>query len=479
MTASRAVVPYPSLFATEATTKAALERLRRILAGRAAAAGDLRLLIGGLVINPEMFPRIDGQTSFEAYGTYIQLLTERLLAASTQQAVAGVRALGMALRYELLLGWLSLDKQAAHHHAIPILRRLAGRRALRGAIVKELADTVLCADPLVPIDVRGEAGDALLDLLVPADGAALVSRLRPLLAHFSPLPLKELRAHVLVGTDTIDTPFHFPASLASRLRLIRKSAAMKTRERVFVDAMRIAERLGEGDKRFATLHARYAPLRARITEITSEYLSHPEGEAFIRARLSSRLRRVEDYIVHPNQMLGTHTVSDLTRIFSLAPESYWPDGTVRSVWTAFARAVLGFSRAASIGLGSRMIYIPHGVDTASLVYVGQAVVIGRGANLDLTAGLLIGRRNYLSAFWSDCDLHGHLHVGDSQLGVGGTLSRLAIEPYVMMLDDDIAFPPGSGFIEAAHYAPGRPLEGTIPGFRVVPATPKPLVAGSI
>jgi hypothetical protein len=88
--------------------------------------------------------------------------------------------------------------------------------------------------------------------------------------------------------------------------------------------------------------------------------------------------------------------------------------------------------------------------------------------------VVIGRRNYTSAFWSDTDLHGHLHVGDDQRGIGGTLSRLRIEPYIMILDDDIAFPAGSGYVEAALYAPGGPKADTIRGFRVVPASPKPL-----
>src|SRR5437762_3178895 len=461
-------VPNARIFATEASTIAALQRIAEILETREANARDLPLLVAGIVINPEHFPRIKGKTSFETYNVYINVLTQRLLAASKAQAIAGIHALGAALRYELRLGWLSLDKTAPLHHSISIFRKLSERAELRDAIAQELEETVLSPSPIIPIDARGEAGDLLIELRASSSNAKLAARLRSVLNSFPPLPVKSMRAHLLVGTDTIDTPFEFPGSSSARIKLIWNAAAIKTRERVFVDAMRIANALG--------LKTNHAAKLARISEICGEYLTNPEGEKFIRERITSKLRRVEDYIVDPNQMLGTHTVSDLTRIFSLCPESYWPDREVRTVWTAFARSVLGFCRVASIGLGSPMIYIPHGVDVASLVFVGQATVIGRGANLDLTGGLLIGRRNYTSAFWSDCDIHGHLHNGDQQRGEGGTLSRLTIEPYVLILDDDVAFPPGIGYVEGAHYAAGQPKEGSIRGFRVVPATRKRLVA---
>jgi hypothetical protein len=243
---------------------------------------------------------------------------------------------------------------------------------------------------------------------------------------------------------------------------------------VFVDVMRIVKRLAEKDDRMAPLYSDHLPKLAQIYQTLGEYLSHPEAEAFIRARLTSQTRQVEDYIVNLNQKLGPHTVSDLTRVSSFSPEALWPDRSVRMAWTGFARSVLGFSRVANVGLGCKMYYTPHACDTPSLVYIGQATVIGKGAAIDLNGGVVIGARNYTSSFWSDTDLHGHLHVGDNQRGVGGTVSRLAIEPYVMMLDDDVAFPPGLGYIEAATYAEGEPNAGKIPGFRALKAAPKKL-----
>jgi hypothetical protein len=468
------LIPHRGIFATDRSTADALIRIGEILQGGALQESDLRLLIAGLVINPEQFPRIAGRSTFDLYEPYADAVAELLLNASDYEAAPAIHALGQALRHELLLGWINLDKQCEIHNAIRIFRRISERASLRGAIQAELVDTLLSENPLAPIDVRGEAGDLFTDLYDAADFEPIASRFQAVITRFNPLRTKSLREHVLAGTDTIETPFVFPRSTDGRIRLLRRSAEENTKQRIFVDVMRVTGALRDRDERMAPLCDLGASRFEEMYAISGEYLSHPEAEKFIRARLTSRTRRVEDYIVNPNLLLQGYTVSALSRLISLSPEAYWPDRKVRTAWTAFARSVLGFSRVANIGLGAKMVYIPHGCDIPSLVYVGQATVIGKGVNIDLTGGVAIGRRNYTSAFWSDSDLHGHLHVGDNQRGVGGTISRLAIEPYIMILDDDIAFPAGSGYVEAARYAPGETLAGSIPGFRVVRAAAKPL-----
>jgi hypothetical protein len=467
-------VPHRRIFATDRSTEAALGRIGEILGGAAAQTTDLKLLTAGLVINPEQFPRLSGRSTFDLYEPYADTLAEVLSNASDDDAAPAIHALGQALRHELLLGWINLDKQCEIHNAIRIFRRASQRVSLRGAIQSELADTLLSENPLAPIDVRGEAGDLFVDNYQPHDFELIARRFHTVVTHFNPFRTKSLRDHVLAGTDTIETPFLFPRATEGRIRLLWRSAEENTLQRIFVDVMRVTGALRDRDERMAALcDAGWSRLE-EMYAISGEYLSHPEAEQFIRARLTSRTRRVEDYIVNPNLQLQGYTVSALSRLMSLSPEAYWPDRKVRTAWTAFARSVLGFSRVANVGLGAKMVYIPHGCDIPSLVYVGQATVIGKGVNIDLTGGVAIGRRNYTSAFWSDTDLHGHLHVGDKQRGVGGTISRLAIEPYIMVLDDDIAFPAGSGYVEAALYAPGEKHAGSIPGFHVLRAVAKPL-----
>lgn len=470
----RRITPFGEIFATARSTQSALDRLGGILAGGNAAPEDLRLLMAGLVINPEQFPKLDGKSLFDAYRVYIDRFTDLLLNGNHREAKHAIRTLGQALRHELLLGWINLDKQTEVHHAIVAFRRLHERPDFRSAVRAELIDTVLCHNPLLPIDVRGEAADLLVHLYDPVDFMVMLDRCRSVVAKFRPFLPRDVREHVLIGTDTVETPLTFPRTTTGRIRALWQAAVAKTHERVFVDVMRVSEQLGQRDARFNAMVRRYKLRLNQIYELNGEYLSHPEAEEFITARLTSRTRQLEDYIVNPNQKLGPYTVSDLSRLMSLSPECFWPDRQVRTAWTAFARAVLGFCRVANIGLGAKMVYIPHGVDIPSLVYVGQATVVGKGVNIDMTGGVVIGRRNYTSAFWSDTDLHGHLHVGDDQRGVGGTISRLRIEPYIMILDDDIAFPAGSGYVEAALYAPGEKKFDTIPGFRVVPASAKPL-----
>jgi hypothetical protein len=468
------VIPHRSIFANDGSTEAALGRIGEILGGAATRKADLRLLTAGLVINPEQFPRAGGHSTFDLYQPYADTLADMLLKASDDDAAPTIHALGQALRHELLLGWINLDKQCEVHNAIRIFRRVSERSSLRGAIQSELADTLLSENPLAPIDVRGEAGDLFVDNYEPDDFERIAHRFHTVITRFNPLRAKSLREHVLAGTDTIETPFVFPRSTEGRIRLLQHSAEENIRQRIFVDVMRVTGALCDRDKRMAVLYDTGLPRLREMYAISGEYLSHPEAEELIRARLTSRTRRVEDYIVNPNLQLQGYTVSALSRLMSLSPEAYWPDRKVRTAWTAFARSVLGFCRVANIGLGAKMVYIPHGCDIPSLVYVGQATVIGKGVNIDLTGGVVIGRRNYTSAFWSDSDLHGHLHIGDNQRGVGGTISRLAIEPYIMVLDDDVAFPAGSGYIEAALYAPGEKHAGRIPGFRVLRAAAKRL-----
>jgi len=468
------VIPHPEVFATDRSAAEALARLGEILGGAAAKESDLKLFTAGLVINPEQFPRVDGRGTFDLYAPYADTLAELLLNVSDDDAAPALLALGQALRHELLLGWINLDKQCEIHNAIRIFRRVRERASLRGAIQAQLVETLLSQNPLAPIDVRGEAGDLFVHNYRPEDFELIAKRFRAVVTRFEPFRAKSLRDHVLAGTDTIETPFDFPRSTDARASLLWHAAEENLRQRIFVDVMRVLGALRDGDSRLAALHAIGLPRLEEMAAISGEYLSHPEAEEFIRARLSSRTRRVEDYVVNPNLLLRRYTVSALSRLMSLSPEAFWPDRTVRTAWTAFARSVLGFCRVANVGLGAKMVYIPHGCDIPSLVYVGQATVVGKGVNIDLTGGVVIGRRNYTSAFWSDSDLHGHLHVGDHQRGVGGTISRLAIEPYIMVLDDDIAFPPGSGYVEAATYAPGEKHFGRIPGFRVLRASAKRL-----
>lgn len=468
------LVPYVDVFADEAATAAALARLGEILAGREAGQGDLRLLLAGLVINPEQLPRLDGQSPVERSRRYLGVLGGLLADAEPRAAAEGVAIMGKALRHELLLGWINLDKQAWVHPCLSVLALLVERGELRALVLGELAATVLSHRPLVPIDVRGEAADLLVESYQTRDHPVIEPQLRAALAEVRPLPVKSLRDHVLSGTDTIDCPFEFPPTPGERADLLWNAAVEKAGERAAIDAARVARGLGRVDERMGALYRTHADAVAALFYGLDEYQSHPEAEEFIRARLTSGIRRVEDYIVHPNQKLRGYTVSDLTRVMSLSPEDFWPDRGIRTAWTAFARSVLGFCRVANVGLGAKMVFITHGCDMASLVYIGQATVVGKGSNLDLTGGLLIGARNYTGSFWSDTSLHGHLHVGDDQRGVGGTLSRLAIEPYIMVLDDDVAFPPGLGYIEAAHHAPGERHAGQIPGFRALRATAKPL-----
>jgi len=235
------------------------------------------------------------------------------------------------------------------------------------------------------------------------------------------------------------------------MRMFRPTIAsiIKARERIFVDIMRVLKCLNTEEAMIL-----YKNNFLKLKEVYAgkdNYLTHKDAEDFIKKRLTSSIRKNEDYILNPNQMIGKYTISDLTRIFSLSPETNMPNKYVRTAWAAFSRSILGFSKVANIGLVLKMLYITHGFDKPSLVYVGQATVIGKGVTIDLTGGVLIGARNYTSSFWSDVALHGHLHIGDGQRGTGGTLSRLGIEPYIIVLNDDIAFPPGIGYIEAAFY----------------------------
>lgn len=470
--ADRGIVPQSSIFATNRSTEAALDRIGEILGGREAAPSDLRLLTAGLIINPEQFPRLSGRSIFDLYGPYSDALADLLLKVSEAAARPTIRALGQALRHELRLGWINLDKQCEVHNAIRIFRQLRERPALREAVQKELAETIVSKNPLSPIDVRGEAADLFVENYEP-DDFALVEKPFRAAARFKPFRAKGIREHVLAGTDTIETPFEFPRSTDGRVRLLWRTAEAFLGQRIFVDVMRVAQALGDRDEGLASIHRAGLPRLEEMYAISGEYLSHPDAEEFIQQRLTSRTRRVEDYVVNPNLQLRGYTISALSRIMSLSPEAFWPDRNVRTAWTAFARSVLGFCRVANVGLGAKMVYIPHGCDIPSLVYIGQATVIGKGVNIDLTGGVVIGRRNYTSSFWSDTDLHGHLHVGDNQRGVGGTISRLAIEPYIMVLDDDLAFPPGSGYIEAAFYAAGEKHADRIKGFRTLRATAKP------
>ena len=124
----------------------------------------MKLLIAGLVINPEQFPRVSGRSTFDLYEPYADALAAMLSDAPDDEAAPSIHALGQALRHELLLGWINLDKQCEVHNAIRIFRRISGRASLRGAIQAEFADTLLSENPLAPIDVRGEAGDLFVDL---------------------------------------------------------------------------------------------------------------------------------------------------------------------------------------------------------------------------------------------------------------------------------------------------------------------------
>lgn len=468
-------VPYAETFADEEATRAALGRIGEVLDGAEAGPEDLRRLLAGLVINPEQLPRSNGQSPPEASRRYLEALTGLLHEAEPRAAAEGATILGKALRQELLLGWVNLDKVASVHPCLGVLVSLLERGELRAVVLGELAATVVSPRPLVPIDVRGEAADLLVEAYRSHDFPVLEPQLLAAFEGVRPLPVKSLRDHVLSGTDTIDCPFVFPPSSEERCNVLWNAAVEKARERAAIDALRVTRRLGRTDDRMAALCRTHADRVAAFYDGLDEYLSHPEAEEFISSRLTSETRRVEDYIVHPNQRLCGYTVSDLTRVMSLSPECFWPDRGVRTAWTAFARSVLGFCRVANVGLGAKMVFITHGCDAASLVYVGQATVVGKGSNLDLTGGLLIGARNYTGSFWSDTSLHGHLHVGDDQRGIGGTLSRLAIEPYIMVLDDDVAFPPGLGYIEAAHHAEGEQHAGEIRGFRALRAVTKPLV----
>ncbi|GAA3634706.1 hypothetical protein [Microlunatus ginsengisoli] len=469
---NRGFVPYPETFATEETTAQALRRLRDILCADTAEAADLDLLVAGLVINSEEFPRIGDRADLcDTFVNYIRLLTECLQRAPVAPALRGISALGAALRHELLLGWVNLDKAAPKHHAITVFEALAGRADLHAAIVSELVRSIVSDNPLMPIDVRGEAADLLCATYRTDDHQIVAEPLQSVLNGDRSSGSTTLRERVLAGTDTIDTPFDFPTSTEDRIQALWQGSLSKTRERVFVDVARTIAQLAEVDERFSADHAASLAELAQIYDQRGEYLSHPDAEAIVAERLTSRTRRVEDYVVDPHQKLAGQTVSNLTRIASFAPEAVWPDRRVRQAWTAFARSVLGFSRVANLGLGCKMYFTPHGFDMPSLVYIGQATVIGKGAAIDLSGGLVVGRRNYTSSFWSDTDLHGHLHTGDHANGTSGTMSRLTIEPYVMVLDDDVSFPPGLGYIEAATYADGAPDAGRIRGFRSLRAQP--------
>src|ERR1700756_2426403 len=201
------IVPYANTFATDRSTEAAIARIGEIVAGDIAQPADLRLLTAGLVINPEQFPRVPGRSTFDLYEPYADALAALLLHVAEEEAAPAIHALGQALRHELLLGWINLDKQCAVHNAIRILRRAGQRPSLRARIQAELADTLLSENPLAPIDVRGEAGDLFVERYQQDDFALVAKRFHAVIARFNPLRAKTLRDHVLAGTDTIETPF--------------------------------------------------------------------------------------------------------------------------------------------------------------------------------------------------------------------------------------------------------------------------------
>lgn len=457
-------IPKESVFSNEASITKGLERLKNIIKSKDVSQDDLELLLFFLTLNPELFPRVEDINTFEFYDIYTELLTKLVLDATTDRQVDAIKTLGKSIRYELLQGWILLDKKEPRHRAINIFETLSSQETLRSLITGELIKSLICTNPLIPIDVRGEVAELFLKIVGEEIEYKLVQELVDFTNRYKPLTLKPLKEHALSGTDTIDIPFEIPKTSEERINLIWESSSIKTHERVYIDIMRILETLSHQSPKIKKAYNSNFSKYQDLTAQKDPYLSHPRAEKFIKERLTSSIRNVHDYIINPNQMIGSYTISDLTRVVSLCGESYWPDRKVRLAWTAFARSVLGFCKVANIGLGSKMVYITHGCDIASLVYIGQGTVVGKGTVLDLTGGIVIGARNYTGSFWSDTTLHGHLHIGDDQKGTGGTLSRLKIEPYVMLLEDDIAFPPGIGYLEAAYYASGAEKEGEIEGF---------------
>lgn len=465
-------IPYAEKFRSESSIESGLKRLEKILKNKNASQKDIVLLLFMLVLNPEQFPQIKGKTSFQLYDTYIQQLINLLKNSQINTNKKSITILGKSLRYELLQGWICLDKIEKKHRIVNVFQELIKNGNLKKHIFTELIKTVTCDNPLIPIDVRGEVADLLIDNFKNEYEDLLINKFKEIIKNYKVLKLKSLKEHVLSGTDSIDLPFVFPKTPKGRINLIWKSSVIKAEERIFIDIMRILDELKARSRKLSSLYAKNKEKLRSIYDAKSEYLSHPEAEEFIKNRLTSKTRKVIDYVINSNQKIGDYTISDLTRILSLCPEDFWPDHEVRHSWTAFSRSVLGFSKAANIGLGAKMIYILHGFDIPSLVYIGQATVIGKEVAIDLTGGIVIGARNFTSSFWSDTDMHGHLHIGDNKRGTGGTISRLGIEQYIMLLEDDIAFPPGLGYIEAAYYSKNGKFENSIPGFKALKAKVK-------